>query len=42
MGGLGHHRHVDLGATKRLGAEEAPESGSDHHDPVAILGGLVA
>ena len=45
VGGLRDHGHVDVGATERLGAEQASEPGSDHHDLVAPVsrchGGLL-
>ena len=34
VGGLGDHRHVDVGALERLGAEQPAEAGADHHDLV--------
>ena len=38
VGGLRDHRHVDVGAPQRLGAEEPAEAGTDHDDPVPVCG----
>ena len=36
VGGLRDHRHVDVGAAQRLGAEEPAEAGTDHDDAVPV------
>jgi hypothetical protein len=38
---LGDHGHLDVGAAQRLGAEEAPEAGADHHHPVPLAAVLI-
>ena len=41
VGGLRDHRDVDVGASQRLGAEQAPEAGADHDHPVPVAGGAL-
>ena len=40
MGRLRDHRHVDVGALERLGAEQPSEAGADHDHPVAVAPAL--